>query len=456
MDNEMNMPTENKMGVMPVNKLLITMSLPMMISMLVQALYNVVDSVFVSMISEDALAALSMAFPMQNLLIGVSTGIAVGMNALLSKALGEKDARQANQMALHGVFLSACGYIIFLILGLTIVRPFFVLQGASDAIADYGVEYLTIVMCMSFGLYVEIIFERLLQSTGRTIYTMFTQGLGAIFNLIFDPLLIFGIGFFPRMGIRGAAYATVFGQIAAGILAVIFNSVKNKDVKLKFKEFRPHLRTIGSILYIGVPSIIMVAIGSVMTFLVNKILGMFSSTAVAVFGVYFKLQSFAFMPVFGMNNGIVPIEAYTLGARKPDRIMKTLKLGLIYATCIMIIAFAVFQILPHQLLSLFSASEEMVAIGVPALRIISFSFLLAGFSVIFTSFFQAMGNGIYSMFISFMRQLVVLVPLAYLFARTGDLTKVWLAWPIAEIVCVACGVIGVRSLYKKIIKPLRE
>ncbi|MCD8130703.1 MAG: MATE family efflux transporter [Lachnospiraceae bacterium] len=456
MSNETNAPAENKMGVMPVNRLLITMALPMMLSMLVQALYNVVDSIFVARLSEDALTAVSMAFPVQNLMIGVSSGLAVGTNALLSRELGKKNFAAANRMAMHGIFLEAIGYLIFLVFGLTASRLVFVLQGASETIAQYGEDYLTIVLCFSFGIYTEMIFERLLQSTGRTIYTMFTQGLGAVINIIFDPLLIFGIGPFPAMGIRGAAAATVLGQIMAGILALFLNFKVNDDVRLRLKGFQPRLQIIGNILYIGVPSILMVAIGSIMTFCINNILVVFSSTAVAVFGVYFKLQSFAFMPVFGMNNGIVPIVAYNYGARKPDRITRTVRLGMLYAVCIMFCAFLVMQLLPTQLLRLFSASDDMLAIGVPALRTISYSFLLAGICVVCTSFFQAMGSGVSSMLISFLRQLVVLVPLAFLLSRTGNLSMVWYAWPIAELVSLAFSLIFFVRLDRKLLKPIRE
>ncbi|MCC8138874.1 MAG: MATE family efflux transporter [Lachnospiraceae bacterium] len=455
--NEINAPAggENKMGTMPVNRLLITMALPMMISMLVQALYNVVDSIFVSRISEDALTAVSMAFPMQNLLIGLASGLAVGMNALVSRALGEKKQDTANQMAMHGVFLSACGYLIFLVIGLTIARWFFVVQGASDVIADYGYDYLSVVTCMSFGIFVEITFERMLQSTGKTIYTMFTQGLGAIFNIIFDPILIFGLFGAPKLGIAGAAWATVLGQILAGCLALIFNIKVNKELHLDFRKFRLDLKAIGQILYIGVPSVLMVAIGSVMTFSVNRILVVFSSTAVAVFGVYFKLQSFAFMPVFGLNNGMVPIIAYNYGALKPDRMIKTLKLAIFYATCIMVIAFAIFQILPEQLLLLFSASDEMLSIGVPSLRILSVCFLVAGANIVIGSFYQAVGNGIYSMLVSLFRQLVFLVPLAYLFSKTGNVNMVWLAWPIAEVAAVACNAFFMFRINRDTLRPLK-
>ncbi|MCD8370718.1 MAG: MATE family efflux transporter [Clostridiales bacterium] len=447
---------ENKMGTMPIGRLLITMALPMMISMLVQALYNVVDSIFVSMIAEDALTAVSMAFPMQNLLIGVGSGLGVGMNALVSKALGSKDQRAANAAALHGIVLCACAYVIFLTLGLTIARWFFVIQGASDAIADYGHTYLSIVMCASFGLFAEFVFERLMQATGKTIYTMFTQGLGAITNIIMDPILIFGLFGFPEFGIAGAAYATVLGQILAAILAFVFNILFNEDIRIRFRGFHLDPAVIGNILYIGVPSVIMVAIGSIMTFCVNKTLVVFTSTAVAVFGVYFKLQSFAFMPIFGLNNGMVPIVAYNYGAGKPDRIIRTRNLAYVYAVSILVAAFAVMQIFPEQLLGLFNASESMLAMGVPALRTIAISFLFAGISVISSSFFQALGNGIYSMLVSFFRQLVFLVPLVFFLSRMGDLSKVWYAWPIAELVSVASCMYFMQKINRDILTPLRQ
>ncbi len=456
MSNETTAPAENKMGIMPVNRLLITMALPMMLSMLVQALYNVVDSIFVARLSEDALTAVSMAYPVQNLMIGVSSGLAVGTNALLSRELGKKNFAAANQMAMHGIFLEAIGYLVFLIFGLTATRMVFILQGANTEIAQYGEDYLSIILCFSFGSYTEMIFERLLQSTGKTIYTMFTKGLGAIFNIIFDPLLIFGIGPFPAMGIRGAAAATVLGQIIAGILALFLNFKVNDEVQLNLKKFQPNLKVIGNILYIGIPSVLMVAIGSIMTFCINNILVVFSSTAVAVFGVYFKLQSFAFMPVFGMNNGIVPIVAYNYGARKPERITKTIRLGMLYAECIMLFVFLLMQLIPTQLLRLFSASDDMLAIGVPALRTISYSFLLAGICVVCTSFFQALGSGVSSMLISFLRQLVVLVPLAFLLSQTGDLSMVWYAWPIVELVSLSFSIIFFIRLDRKLLKPIRK
>ncbi len=457
MNQDTTAKEENKMGVMPCNRLLLTMSVPMMLSMLVQALYNVIDSIFVARLSEEALTAVSMAFPIQNLVIGVAGGVAVGMNALLSKALGEKRFKEANNMAMHGIFLSACSYLIFLILGLTIIRPFYIVQGASEVIADYGTQYLTLVTCLSFGIFTEVIFERLLQSTGRTVYTMFTQGLGAIINIVMDPMLIFGIGIFPEMGIRGAATATVIGQICAAILAVFFNMKFNrKDVQLSFHDFRPNPRAIGNILYIGVPSMIMVAIGSLMTFLVNRIMVVFTSTAVAVVGVFSKLQSFAFMPIFGLNNGMVPIISYNYGAKKPKRIMRTVELAMVYATAIMLIALILAQTIPVPLLRLFSASDEMLGIGIPALRTTSISFIFAGICIVMGSFFQAMGNGVYSMIVSFMRQIVFLVPLVWLFSRTGNVDLVWFAWPIAELVSIVCSLFFFNRMYKHHVKPLYD
>ncbi len=448
--------SENKMGVMPVNKLLITMSLPMMISMLVQAFYNVVDSIFVAKITEDALTAVSMAFPMQNLMIGLASGLAVGTNALVSRNLGEKNPKGANQVAMHGICLTAMGYLLFLTMGLTISRLYFVVQGATDSIANYGRDYLSIITCLSFGIFIEIMAERLLQATGKTIYTMFTQGTGAILNIILDPILIFGLFGAPKLGIAGAAYATVTGQIVAALLAIFFNIKVNTDIKLNPAHFRAKARIFGNILYIGVPSVIMIAIGSVMTFSVNKILVVFSSTAVAVFGVYYKLQSFVFMPVFGLNNGMVPIVAFNYGARKPDRMMQTVKLAMVYATCILLVGVAAFELVPAQMLALFSASDEMLSIGVPALRLICLSFIFAGVGIVSSSLFQAVGNGIYSMMVSILRQLIFLVPLAFLFSRTGVLWMVWLAWPLAECASILCTSYFLCRVNRDILRPMRQ
>lgn len=447
---------ENKMGVMPVNRLLLTMSVPIMISMLVQALYNVVDSIFVAQLSEDALNAVSLAFPMQNLMISVATGTGVGISALLSKSLGEHDTERVQRAARNGVFLALVSFVVFAVIGLFFSRTFFQLQTDIPAIVDGGTQYLLICTLLSFGLFGQICFERLLQSTGKTFYTMITQGLGAILNIIFDPLFIFGIGPFPTMGVAGAAAATVLGQIVAFIVSIFINHAKNPEIQLSFKGFRPHGATIARIYAVGVPSIIMASISSVMTFGMNKILISFTSTATAVFGVYFKLQSFVFMPVFGLNNGMVPIIAYNFGARKPDRMKKTFNLAVAYATLIMVLGFAVMQLAPNLMLSFFNASDKMLEIGVPALRIISISFLLAGVSVICSSFFQALGHGMLSLWISVVRQLFVLLPVAYVLSRIGGLATVWWAFPVAEVVALILCVVFLRYAYRKEIHPLEE
>ena len=447
---------ENKMGVMPVNKLLISMSLPMMVSMLVQALYNIVDSIFVSRIDENALTAVSLAFPVQTLMVALGGGTGVGINAVLSKALGEKDFDKANKAATNGVFLAVVNYIVFLLVGLVAVKPFYASQTTDAQIMDYGYQYLTLVCCMSFGMYTQFVFERLLQSTGKTFYTMLTQGTGAIINIILDPIFIFGYCGMPKMGVAGAALATVIGQIVAGIMAFVINQKKNTEIHLKFKGFRPDKTMIKQIYIVGVPSIIMQAIGSVMTYGMNRILMVFTSTAAAVFGVYFKLQSFIFMPVFGLNNGMVPIVAYNYGAGKKERLLKTVKLSIIYAMGIMVIGFLVFQIFPAQLFALFDASETMLTIGIPALRIISISFLLAGFCIVQGSVFQALGNGVYSMLVSLARQLIVLLPVAYLLSRLGNVSYVWWAFPIAELMSLTMTVIFRRKINKNIISHIGE
>ena len=450
------MSQENKMGTMPVRRLLISMSLPMIISMLVQALYNIVDSVFVSMINQAALTAVSMAFPIQNLLIAVSAGTCVGVNALLSRSLGEKNAKNANLAAANGLFLAFLSFLVFAVFGLFGARLFFESQTDNPVIIEYGVQYLQIVCIFSFGLFGEMMFERILQSTGQTFYCMITQGTGAIINIILDPILIFGLAGMPKMGIQGAAAATVFGQIVAMVLAGCLNHAKNKDVRISFKGFRPHGRTISVIYQVGVPSIIMQSISSVMTFGLNKILITFSETAVAVFGVYFKLQSFIFMPIFGLNNGMIPIIAYNYGARNRKRIMETVRLSIGIAVGIMFFGLTVFQLMTPQLLMLFQADADMLSIGVPALRIISLSFLFAGYCIIVGSVFQAMGNGVYSLMVSVARQLVCILPLAYFFARTFGLHMVWYSIPLAEITSVVLSSILFRKIYVEKVRPLGE
>lgn len=447
---------ENKMGTMPVNKLIITMSLPIMISMLIQALYNIVDSMYVAQISEDALTAVSLAFPYQNLMIAVGTGTGVGVNALLSRSLGEKNFKLANRTANNSLFLALIISVFFAVLGIVFARPFIAMQTKSKEILEQGADYLMIVSTVSFGVFGQIASERLLQSTGKTIYSMITQGLGAIINIILDPIMIFGWGPFPRMETAGAALATVVAQVIAAIIGIVLNLTVNKELKLSFKGMIPDPKIIKKIYSVGVPSILMASIGSVMTFCLNKILIEFTKTAVAVFGAYFKLQSFIFMPVFGLNNGVVPIIAYNLGARKPDRMKKTIKLALIYAVSFMVVGFIAFQTIPGILLKIFSASAEMIEIGVPALRTISLSFLFAGFCIVAISVFQATSKGMYSLWISIARQLVVLIPVAFFLSFTGNLNLIWLAFPIAELVSVAMAMFYLKRVYRKIINKLPQ
>ena len=426
-------PKENKMGTMPVPKLLITMSLPMMVSMLVQAAYNIVDSMFVAQLNEDALTAVSLAFPIQNLMIAVAAGTGVGINALLSRNLGERRPEEANKAAKNGIFLSIISCLVFSLAGGLGSHSFFAVQTDNPLIVKYGTEYLTVVTVVSCGIFMQITFERLLQSTGRTIYNMYTQGLGAVINIILDPILIFGLGPFPRLEVLGAALATVIGQVIAVLLSLYFNIKNNKEININMRKFRPDKSIIITIYKVGLPSIFMQAIGSVMVFGMNKILLLFSTTAAAVYGVYFKLQSFVFMPVFGLTNGMIPIIAYNYGARNKKRILQTLKLSVIYAVGIMLLGLIIFQVFTPQLLAIFDASDHMLEIGVPALRIISLSFTFAGFCIIISSMFQALGNGLYSLIMSAARQLAVILPVAYVLARVFGLNQVWWAVPIAEI-----------------------
>ena len=452
----MEQTKENKMGTMPVNKLLITMSLPMMISMLVQALYNVVDSIFVSRINENALTAVSLAFPIQTLMIAVAGGTCVGINAVLSKALGEKEQERANNTAVSGIILMAVSYLLFLAVGLFATRAFYLTQTSDTQIVAFGVQYLSIVCSCSFGLFAQFVFERLLQSTGRTFYIMITQGTGAIINIILDPIFIFGLFGMPKMGVAGAAVATVTGQTIAGTIAMIINFRKNEDIAIRFHGFHLEREIVGQIYKIGVPSMIMQAIGSVMTYGMNLILISFTPTATAVFGVYFKLQSFIFMPVFGLNNGLVPILAYNYGAGRRDRFIQALKCGILYAVSIMAVGVVIFQTIPAVLLGFFEASDEMLRIGVPALRIICISFLPAGFGIVCGTAFQALGNAVYSMLVSIARQLVVLLPAAYLLSMTGEVTNVWWAFPIAEVMSLAMTIIFLIRVNSRVIRYIGE
>lgn len=453
--------TQNKMGTMPVRKLLISMSLPMMASMLVQALYNIVDSIFVSRVSEAALTAVSISFPIQNLMISLGVGIGVGVNALLSKSLGEGNQKHAQRIALQGIFIELICCLIFILIGFFAMDVFFRGQTNDAEIIALGKDYLSICCIFSVGLFAQLIFERLLQATGRTMLSMISQCTGAITNILCDPLLIFGVPALgiPAMGVTGAAIATVFGQIVGGIVAIILNVRKNKELCFAVRGFRVEGKVCGSILYIGIPSAIMGSIGSFMTYGVNKILfafGEIGKTAAAVFGIYFKLQSFVFMPVFGLNNGMVPIVSFNYGARRADRILQTVRLSAIYAVSIMVVGMAVVQLIPGQLLLLFDASEHMLRIGVPALRIISLCFVFAGFSIVCSSVFQALGNSFFSMIMSITRQLAVLLPAAYVLAHTIGLEAVWYAFPIAEVFCLVIAVLMLRHTYYKVIKPLDE
>ena len=438
-------PGENKMGVQPVGRLLAGMAIPMMISMLVQALYNVVDSVFVSRISENAFNAVGLAFPLQNLMIAVGAGTAVGINTLLSRSLGEKKQDMADRAAGTGIFLSLCSAVVFALIGIFLSRPFFMAQAKTvPEIVEMGTAYTRICLGLSVGLFCQFCFERLLQSTGRTMLSMVTQLIRAIINIILDPVFIFGLCGMPKMGVTGAAVATVLGQFVVALLAILLNLKYNPDIRIRLRLIRWDKPVVREIYRVGVPSIVMQSIGSVMTFGMNKILFVFTPTATAVFGAYFKIQSFIFMPVFGLNNGMLPIISYNYGAARMDRVKRTVRLTICTAVCIMTVGFAVFQLAPATLLTLFDASAEMTAIGVPALRVISISFLLAGFCIIAGSVCQAIGNPLYSMMVSICRQLVVLLPAAWLLAQSGRLELVWWSFPIAEIASFTLSAIFLR------------
>lgn len=445
---------ENKMGVMPISKLLINMSLPIMISMLVQAFYNIVDSIYVAQINENALTAVSMAFPLQNLMIAVAAGTGVGVNALLSKSLGEKNFEKVDKTAGNAVFLAIMSYLVTLLLSLVGVGAFYRSQTSDAQIVEYGIQYASICCCFSFGVFIQVAMERLLQATGKTVYTMVVQGTGAIINIILDPIFIFGMYGCPEMGVAGAAVATITGQIIAGTMAVVLNHKVNHEVHITWKGLRPDPKTIAQIYRVGIPSIVMQSIASIMTYGMNLILMTFSSTATAVLGVYFKLQSFIFMPVFGLNNGMIPIIAYNYGANSKKRVVQTIKYSVIYAMSIMAIGTIIFHVFPKELFLLFKASDTMLGIGIPALRIISISFIVAGYCIVCGSVYQALGNGVYSLTVSVARQLFVLLPVAYLLSKLNNVNYVWFAFPIAEIVSLVMSTIFLIKIYKKIISRL--
>lgn len=433
MDEEIKL-SENMMGTMSENKLLLTISVPMMISMLIQALYNVVDSYFVSKISENALNAVALAFPLQNLMIGVSVGTGVGINSLLSRRLGQKNQKAVNDAAMNGIFLAVLSSLVFVAFGVFFSRMYFESQTKVSEIVEGGTAYLSICTIASFGIFAEITFSRLLQSTGRTMYSMIGQLVGAGTNIILDPIMIFGYLGFPAMGVAGAAVATVAGQILGASVDLFFNLKKNNEIQFKFKGFRPDLQVIRQIYAVGFPAILNTSIVSFMTFGMNRILLGFSTAATAVMGVYFKLQSFIYMPVFGLNNALVPIVAYNYGARKPDRIRKTMLIALMYASGIMLIGILIFQLIPHQILSLFIEKPETFKIGIAALKTISTGFIFSGIILIISAVFQALGHGVYALVVQIIRQLAAVLPLAYLFSLSGDVNMVWWAFPVAEII----------------------
>lgn len=448
--NKSDVNVENKMGTMPVPKLLFNMAIPMVVSMLIQALYNIVDSAFVGRYSSEALEAVSIAFPIQNLMIAVSTGTGVGINALLSRHLGEKKFDEANKTANTGIFLAICSYIAFAVIGLTVMYPYYSMQSDIHEVIVYGEEYLSIVTVCGFGLFGEIVAERLLQSTGKTFYSMLTQGTGAIINIILDPILIFGMFGLPEMGVAGAAIATVIGQCVAAVLGFILNIKVNKEIRIDIKSiFKPERKEIGKIYAVGIPSILMASTTSVLTVGMNLILKKFSEDAITVFGIYFKLNSFVFMPIFGMNNGLVPILSYNYGAVKYDRIKKAVKLAMACAIAYMTVGLIVFQIMPDKLLMIFSVNSSVMSIGVAALKIISLSFLFAGVGIIGSTVFQAIGNPVHSLIMSVLRQLVIILPAAFLLSFLGNVDYVWWSYPIAEAVSfVLCLILLVKTLKK--------
>ena len=447
---------ENKMGVMPINRLLLTMSGPMMISMLIQALYNVVDSMFVSYISESALTAVSLAYPVQNLMIAVATGTGVGINALLSRNLGEKNFAVANRTASNAIFLGIVSSAVFMVLGLTCSRIYFAVQVDDPEIIALGHDYLFLIMLLSVGCFGQVLLSRLLQSTGKTFYSMIIQVVGAVLNIILEPLFIFGLGPFPVMGVKGAAIATVISQLVGTAMGIYYNLKKNEEITISLEGMRPSLPIIQRIYGVGVPSILLQTVASVLIFGLNQILVSFTETATAVYGVFFKLQGFAFLPIIGMNNGMVPIIAYNYGARKPDRIMQVIRLSATYALCIMVVAVAVFQFLPDRLLGIFQASEDMLAIGIPALRTLSWSFLFGGVTIVLSSVFQALGRGIQSMLISIFRQLLIVLPLAFFLSKTGNLDLVWWAFPVSDVLALIFAGYLLMRTYRQVIAPLAD
>jgi len=451
------MSTENKMGSMPIMKLILNMSLPIMFSMFIMALYNIVDSIFVGMIGEEALTAVSLAFPIQNLMIAFGVGTAVGVNALLSLRLGQKNQDDVNKSAMNGIVLSIITWIVFAVAGTLVTEPYLRSQTSNQTIIEYGKEYLDIILILGLGPIVGTMFDRLLQATGRTFLSMISQIVGAVFNCVFDPLFIFGLGPFPAMGIKGAAFATVLGQIIGGCVSVALNIKKNPDIQLKFKNILLEGRIVAQIYKVAVPSILMTSITSVITYFMNIILGGTlngGDTAIAVYGVYFKLNSFIFMPVFGLCNGIIPIIAYNFGAQHHRRITNAIRGALLLAMCIMTVGVILFETIPGYLFAMFSATPEMKRMGIVALRLIAPSFFGAAVAITLSSVFQAFGNAVYSMIVSFSRQIVVFLPAAYFLSKTGNVDNVWWCFIIAEFMSIGMSLFFMRRIYVKKIRSI--
>ena len=447
---------ENKMGVMPVGKLLVNMALPMIISMLVQAFYNIVDSVYVSQVSESAVTALSLAFPVQNMQIGFAVGVGVGVNALLSQSLGRKDQESVNWAAGQGVFLALVATALFMLFGFFGVRPYYTMQSTVAETVEGGIAYTSICCIFTVGIFIQVLCERLLQATGRAMQTMILQGTGAIINIILDPVFIHGWWGMPKMGVAGAAVATVIGQCTGAVLGIYLNLRHNPEVHLHVKFMKPNWKVIAPILEVGIPSVVMNGIGSVMNFGMNQILQGFNEVATGVFGIYYKLQSLFFMPLFGINNATISILAFNYGARKPKRIVHTLKLATAVAVCIMLVGLAVFQLFPQALLGIFNPTEEFLAIGVKALRILCLPFPVAAICIALGASCQARGKGSYSTIVSLCRQLIVLLPVAYLLSLTGDVNNVWWSFPIAEVMSALVTGLLFGRLYRRKVKPLFE
>ncbi len=443
---------ENKMGTMPVKKLLLTMAVPLMLSMLVQALYNVVDSIFVGMLSQDAFNAVSFAFPVQNIIIAIGSGTGVGVNALIARSLGEKDKDKANRYAANGLFLGIISGVLMVLVGWFLSEPFLRSQTNNPVIIKEGTKYLKICACLSVFIIVQCLFERILQSTGKTVLSMYTQGLGAIVNIIFDPIFIFAFD----MGVAGAAVATVLGQFCGMTMGFLLNKYCNKELSVRIKGFKPSGKLIGGIYKIGLPSILMISVGSVMTYMMNRLLVDIESTetAAAVFNAYFKLQSFVIMPVIGLAQAMMPIVSYNYGAENKERMLKTYRLGILFALCVLSVGTLLMLSMPKLLLGMFSATDAMLKIGEPAFRIIAVAFVIASYGIVTSNFFQSVGNGILSMFMSLIRQLIVLVPLAYLFGYTLGYSYVWWAIPLAEAVSSSVAVFGWFYIKRKILDKM--